>query len=74
MHIVHIIQLFINNDQRGLLPPQDISDVEEKAEGEENIKEQHGGPAGGPPVAAAERVPPAGAPTSLGRPLPRRRR
>ena len=36
MHIVLIIQLFINNDQRGLLPPQDISDVEEKAEGEEN--------------------------------------
>ena len=39
MHIVHIIQLFINNDQRGLLPPQDISDVEEKAEGEENKKD-----------------------------------
>ena len=39
MHIVHIIQLFINNDQRGLLPPQDISDVEEKAEGEEYKKD-----------------------------------
>ena len=39
MHIVLIIQLFINNDQRGLLPPQDISDVEEKAEGEENKKD-----------------------------------
>ena len=38
MHIVHIIQLFMINDQRGLLPPQDISDVEEKAEGEENQK------------------------------------
>ena len=29
----------MTNDQRGLLPPQDISDVEEKAEGEENKKD-----------------------------------
>ena len=27
------------NDQRGLLPPQDISDVEEKAEGAEDKKD-----------------------------------